>query len=144
MKFQKLLTFLFALLLITSLSSCKKDDDKGPSKRDMLTAGEWRGASVWWNGTDITNELREAEEFPFDVSQLYIKFDKVGTYLDTYSGVTDNGTWEFTQNEESLLLDRATSFESTVRITNLTDTEFSYIESYDTSGDSDFEFRFTR
>jgi hypothetical protein len=144
MKIQKLLTFLFALLLVTSMSSCKKDEDKGPSKSDMLTAGEWRGASIWFNGTDVTRELREDEEYPFDVSQLYIKFDKAGTYLDTYSGMTGNGTWEFAQNEEAILLDKGTSRESTVRVTKLTDTEFYYVESYDESGDFDFEFRFTR
>lgn len=144
MKIQKLLSYFFAMLLVASMSSCDKDDDKGPSKRDMLTASQWRGASVWWNGTDVTRELREDEEISFDVSQLSIRFDKAGTYLDTYSGTTDNGTWEFTQNEEALLLDKSTYRERTVRITKLTDTEFHYIESYDESGGLDFEFRFTR
>jgi hypothetical protein len=144
MKIQKLLTFLFALLLVTGMSSCKKDEDKGPSKRDMLTAGQWRGASIWFNGNDVTRELREDEDFPFDVSQLYIKFDQAGTYLDTYSGRTGNGTWEFAQNEEAILLDKGTSRESTVQVTKLTDTEFYYVESYDEAGDFDFEFRFTR
>ncbi|WP_188499842.1 hypothetical protein [Pontibacter amylolyticus] len=144
MKFQKLLTFLFALLLVTSMTSCDKDDDNGPSKRDFLTAGQWKGQSVWWGEDEITSELRNDEEYPFDVTQLSYKFDKAGTYLVTFKGQTDNGTWEFVNNEQSILMNKGTSFETTLKVLKITDKEFNYIDPYDETGQLDLEFRFTR
>lgn len=143
MKVQKLLLYLFALLLVTSFSSCKKDDDKGPSNRDLLTAGEWRGYAVFINGNEFTRELREHDEFPFDVSRYTFRFDKAGTYLHSYDGETDNGTWEFTNNEQSLLLDKSTRMQATIKISKLTDKEFHFIDS-DEESRSEVEFRFNR
>lgn len=144
MKFNKLFPLLFSLLLLSFLSGCGKDEDTGPSRTDLLTAGQWRGQSVWWDGFDITRELQEDEEFPYDVTLISILFDGRGTFLDTYDDYTSNGTWEFTDNEQSILRDRGTSYEKTIRIIKLTDTEFHYVESFADDGQADFEFRFIR
>ncbi|WP_026236342.1 hypothetical protein [Pontibacter roseus] len=146
MKFQRLLSLLFALLLVTSLTGCGKDDDKGPSNRDFLTAGTWTGNAIVVNGNDLTREFREDEEFPYDISQNTIKFDKAGTYLDSYGGRTDNGTWEFANGEKELLMDKGTTNEYTLIIDRLNDKELFLYELVDdpNMGAVKFELRFVR
>lgn len=143
MRIQKLLTFLFALLLVTSITSCSKDDD-GPSRRNLLTAGEWKGHSVYWGDREVTGDLQEFEESPYDITQFSYKFDKAGTYLVTYDSRISNGTWELVDNEQGLLMNKGTSFEVTLKIVKLTNNEFNYIEPYDESGQFDLEFRYIR
>jgi hypothetical protein len=118
----RLLTFLFATLLVTSLSGCSKDDDDNePSKRDLLTAGQWTGVSIWAYGQDISKMF--IEELNYDIQKNIVKYDKAGTYADTYERMTLSGTWEFTDNEQFILFDKGTDDEYTSRIIKLTSTE---------------------
>lgn len=139
MKIKQLLSFLFCMVLLVSMTSCDKDDeDKEPSKNDLLTAGLWTGNSVYVQGQDITQLLRDSADF--DVRQLSTRFDKNGEYRETY-GRTIVGTWEFTNNEQRILFDKGTSQAYTVEITKLNATEFYYEQDID---GFPFEFRFSR
>ncbi|MHC2992842.1 hypothetical protein OB13_15100 [Pontibacter sp. HJ8] len=122
----RLFTFLFAALLMTSLSGCSKDDDDNePSQRDLLTAGQWTGVSIWAYGQDISRMF--IDETGYDIKKNLVKYDKAGTYADRYERMTLSGTWEFTDNEQSILHDKGTEDEYTSRIIKLTSTEL-YLE----------------
>lgn len=146
MEFRKLLPYLFALLLVAGLSSCGKDDDKDkePTKRDLLTAGEWTGQAIYIFGNDASQLF--IDQLGYDITKNKVKYDKAGTYVDSYERRSVNGTWEFTNDEQSLIFDKGTSDENTVRIVRLTATEF-YIEQIIEFEDEDplpLEIRFTR
>jgi hypothetical protein len=147
MKFQRLFSYFFALLLVASLTGCDKDDkDKEPSKRDLLTAGKWTGSAIFVNGNDLTREFREDEDFPYDISQNTITFDKAGTYVDSYIGVSENGTWEFTNNEQALLLDKGTTNQTTLSIGMLTNSELYLTDTFNHPdlGELALEVRYVR
>ena len=109
----KLLTFLFATLIISTLSSCDKDDDKEPSRTALLTDPTWQGNRAFIDGQDITSLI--------DIDNTSFKFKTNGTYDVVLSGTAENGTWEFTNNEQKLLLDKGTDGELPVDILRLTD-----------------------
>ncbi|MFD2515855.1 hypothetical protein ACFSRY_18430 [Pontibacter locisalis] len=101
----RILSFLFAALFLSTLTSCDKDDeDQEPSKRDLLTAGTWTGTAIYANGQDFTQVF--IDELGYDIKKNTVKFDKAGTYVDTYERVSINGTWEFTNNEQAILFDK--------------------------------------
>jgi hypothetical protein len=145
MKFQRLFSYFFALLLVASLTGCGKDDDDNePSNRDLLTAGEWTGQAIYISGTDATRLF--LDELGYDITKSKVKYDKAGTYVSSYDRRSLNGTWEFTNNEQSLLFDKGTDDEYTARVIKLTATEY-YIEQILEFEDEDplpLEIRFTR
>jgi hypothetical protein len=139
MKNIRLITLLFLSLFAITLAGCDNDDeDKDPSKTDLLTAGLWTGNSVYVQGQDITQLLRDSSKF--EIKDLSTRFDKNGEYRETL-GRTLVGTWEFANNEQSILFDKGTANEYTVKITKLSATEFYYEQ--DIQG-TPFEFRFLR
>ncbi|MBC5992376.1 hypothetical protein [Pontibacter cellulosilyticus] len=109
----KLLTFLFATLIITTLTSCDKDDDKEPSRTALLTDPTWQGNRAFIDGQDVTSFI--------DIDNTSFKFKTNGTYDIVLTGTSENGTWEFTNNEQKLLLDKGTDSELPVDILRLTD-----------------------
>ena len=136
MKNFRLITLLLLTVFATTLASCDKDEDKEPSKTDLLTAELWTGNSVYVNGRDESKFLRDSLQF--DIRQLTTKFEKNGEYRETY-GRTLLGTWELIDNEQTILFDKGTNNEYEVKITKLTATEFYYEQ--DIEG-VPFEFRF--
>jgi hypothetical protein len=144
MKLQKLIPYLFALLLVTSLSGCDKDDkDKVPSKRDLLTAGEWNGQAIYVYGNNESQLFKD--EIDYDIMKRKVKYDKAGTYVDRYERRSLSGTWEFTSDEQSLIFDKGTADEYTARVTSLTAKEFHIEEIIETEeGSFPLEFRFSR
>ncbi len=146
MEFRKLLPYLFALLLVTSLSSCGKDDDKDkePTKRDLLTAQPWTGEAIYIFGQDQSELFKQ--ELGFDIKQNEVRYDKDGTYSDKHGRMTFTGKWEFTNNEQSIIFDKGTEDEYTSRIMRLTAQEF-YLEHMLEFEDEDpipLEFRYKR
>lgn len=110
----KLLTFLFATLIISTLTSCDKDDeDKEPSRTALLTDPTWQGNRAFIDGQDVTSFI--------DIDNTSFKFKTDGKYDVVLSGTPENGTWEFTNNEQKLLLDKGTNSELIVDILKLTD-----------------------
>lgn len=146
MKFQRLFSYFFALLLVASLTGCGKDDDKDtePTKRDLLTAGEWNGQAIYISGNDASQLF--IDQIGFDITKNKVKYDRAGTYVDSYERRSINGTWEFTSDEQSLIFDKGTDDEYTARIIRLTATEF-YIEQileFEEEDPLPLEIRFTR
>ncbi|MBX0335301.1 hypothetical protein K3G39_18860 [Pontibacter sp. HSC-14F20] len=143
MKFQKLLTFLFALLLVTSMTSCDKDKDKEPSNRDLLTAEKWTGHSFWAFGNDISDLF--LEQLNYDIKKNTVKFDKAGTYVDSYERTSISGTWEFANDDKSIIFDKGTEDEYTATVLLLTDKELRMDQTVETEeGPLTLEVRFTR
>lgn len=143
MKFQKLLTFLFALLLVTSMTSCDKDKDKEPTNKDILTSSIWKGESIWAYGSDISDFYYD--EIGYDIKKNTVKYDKAGTYVDTYERLSWNGTWEFADNDKSIIFDKGTDEEYTASVLMLTDKELRMEQTIETEdGPITMEVRFIR
>lgn len=138
MKNVRLITLLLLSLFILILPSCDKDEDKEPSKTDFLTAGVWTGNSVYVQGQDVTQFLRDSAQF--EIKDLSTRFDKNGEYRETF-GRTVVGTWEFINNEQSILFDKGTTNEYSVKVTKLTASDFYYEQDFQ---GTPFEFRFVR
>lgn len=126
----KLLAFLFAALIVTTLSSCGKDDDAAPSRKALLTAKQWQGNRILIDNQDFTSF--------FNMDNTAMTFNTNGTYLIKLDGDTDNGTWEFTSNEQKLLMDKGTSHETNVDILKLTNEALNikWVERDSDSGES--------
>lgn len=97
-KFRQLF-LLCAVLVAVTMTSCSKDDDKGPSASAMLTSGTWTLASTVEDG-----EVYDAEGDYFTIT-----FKSNGTYImsmtfeeDEY---TDQGTWELVRDNKYIELD---------------------------------------
>lgn len=144
MRIQKLLTFLFALLLVTSMTSCDKDKDKEPSQRDLLTSSTWKGESLWAFGRDISDLYND--EIGYDIKKNTVKYDKAGTYVDSYERLSLNGTWEFADNEKTIIFDKGTEDEYKASVLMLTDKELRMEQTLEASDGStlSLEVRFIR
>jgi hypothetical protein len=101
----KFFYFLLATMLMFSLVSCDKDDDKEPSNRDLLTAQTWRGDKLYINGREATNEPFIMENY-LDIKKTKLKFEKDRAYTATYTvgdeTGTESGTWDFKNNEQQI------------------------------------------
>ncbi|MCX2741614.1 hypothetical protein [Pontibacter anaerobius] len=117
----KLLTFLFASLLMLTLVSCSKDDDADLSKMDLLTGGEWTGHQFWTSGMNVTDQL---VEFGYKVAKSKANFSKDGSYTMKYDGdLVQSGNWEFGSGEQTIILDEGTEDETIFTINKLTSSE---------------------
>ncbi len=114
------------VLSVLSLASCGNDDDddKDPSKRALLTGGEWKGQMVLFDGVDYSDSL---EAVGLDVSNFRLLFKDDGTGTSNFLGQTSNGSWEFGSNEQSIIFGKGTADESQATIKKLTATEL-YLE----------------
>jgi hypothetical protein len=122
----RLLSFLFVALVMSTLTSCSKDDDAAPSPQALLTAKEWQGNKYLIDGQDMSSFL--------DIDQMYWKFNSNGTYTMRVDGDSETGTWELTSNNQKLLLDD----EYTLDVVKLTNTALNvtYEEEDTESGES--------
>ena len=139
MKKLKFLSYLFAaLLMVTTVSCDDDDDDAAPDRQTLLTAQTWRGDKLFIQGEDVTEDFADL----IDVQSSTIKFNTDGTYTAGSDGDTEDGTWEFTNNQQNeILMDEGTSDEITVDVNRLSATEL-WLEG-DLSGfGQDVEIRF--
>jgi hypothetical protein len=102
----RLLTLLILALSLSALTSCDKDDEKDiePTRTDLLSTGTWTGVAVFANGQDVTQLFKD--ELQYDITKNTLKFEKAGTYVDTYERTTVSGSWEFANNEQAILFDK--------------------------------------
>ncbi|RIJ41928.1 hypothetical protein [Pontibacter oryzae] len=134
------LRFLPLLLLcffVITLTSCDKDekDDVSPNM-SLITAGTWTGSAIYIDGENITNEFEE--ETGLDFGRYTSKFERDGTYTDTYDGrVVVEGTWEYGNNERIVIFEKGTTNKYEVVISKLDEDEFFYQQ-------SGIEYRFKR
>ncbi|MBC5774986.1 lipocalin family protein [Pontibacter sp. KCTC 32443] len=142
MKKLQFLTYLFAaLLMVTTVSCDEDDDDTTPDKESLLTAGEWTGDKIYVQGVDATDDF--AELFDFDVKNSTISFSADGTYTADSDFGSDEGTWEFSEDETQIILDEGTDDETTVEVNRLTSSEF-WAEGDLADMGQDVEIRFVR
>ena len=128
--------YLCALLLPLFLISCGKDDDEDVSPNvARLTAGEWRGAAIYFNGQNVTGDVLEVDKF--DITQVTSKFERDGTYRETYGTSEYAGEWEYQNDDRIIVFDAGTRDEYTVVISKLDDDELHYLQ-------AGYELRFVR
>lgn len=130
----KFLSLLFSFLFITSLVSCSKEDEEVISPNvSLLTNGAWTGSAVFSGNQDVTQNLQN-----FNITKYTAKFDRDGTYVETYEGQPlTEGNWEYMNDERVILFDKGTDDEYSVVISKLTSNELNYLQ-------SGFELRLTR
>ena len=113
MKKLSLFSSLFTLLLLVSITACKKEDDKEPSKTDLITAHSWQGEQVLVLGTDAASNPFFSSLLP-DITTMTLTFNRNGTYSASYvdngQTIPISGNWEFRDNETSIFFDLLTSF----------------------------------
>ncbi|WP_242928417.1 hypothetical protein [Pontibacter vulgaris] len=137
MKQLRKLNYLFAALFVLVLLGCGDDEDKEPSRRDLLTSTTWQANHVFLDGVDVTSRV--------DLTQTSFKFEKNGNYTFKFDGNPIIGTWEFADNEQKLVLDKGTGDEENVKILLLSATNFNvqFEEVDDDTGiNHTLEFRF--
>ncbi len=96
---KKGLLFLIGLLIVTSFSSCKKDEEvKEPTKEELLKAHVWKGIDVVVydaNGTETGRQAIPQIEFLLAVNKDYFFYDS--------GDVTDYGDWAYTKGDPDKL-----------------------------------------
>lgn len=96
----RLLTLLFTALFFITLSSCSKDDDVEPGKRQLLTAHEWVGSAVYSNG------YKAPDDGALEVKSIKLNFKEDRTFTATYryNGVpqTEEGLWDLKDNNTKI------------------------------------------
>lgn len=134
----KIFTLLFALLTLSVLTGCSKDDENEPSRTALLTASTWQGSKIMVDGTDYTSF--------FDMTETSMVFKTDGTYQMTLEGDVETGTWEFTANEQKLLVDKGSDDETTLDILTLSGSELKlkWIQENSQGDDSTIEMHFTK
>lgn len=124
----RLLPLLFSCLLLLTLVSCNKDDDMdtAPSRMELLTNGVWAGDQVHAEGTDMTTEVNTY--FGIDVKQLRYNFKKDGTVEEASDiEAVPEGSWEFTNDEQAIIINKGTEEEQVFTINQLTASDL-YLE----------------
>ncbi|PKV75860.1 hypothetical protein [Pontibacter ramchanderi] len=116
------------------MTSCDKDDDKEPSQRDLLTSSAWKGEAIMANGRDISDIYYE--EIGYDIKKNTVKYDKAGTYVDSYERMSLSGTWEFANNDKSIIFDKGTEDEYTAKVLKLTNSELQLENAFEIDGDT--------
>ncbi|WP_114783254.1 hypothetical protein [Botryobacter ruber] len=113
MKNYWLFSSLFLVLLLLSFSACQKEEDKEPSKTDMITAHSWQGEQVLVLGTDVATNPLFSGLLP-DITTMTLTFNRNGTYNASYvengQTIPVSGNWEFRDNETSVFFDLLTTF----------------------------------
>ncbi len=150
---KNLLLLVVAVATLT-LVACSEDDDDGPAGVTGDLIGTWTGGSATVNSFTINGEdistfidafvqllieagASQAEadafaaEFEDELSAGFteffegsITFNEDGTYNSTDAGVTDDGTWELANNDQTIVFDKGTVDELEVQIVSLTDSRF--------------------
>jgi hypothetical protein len=106
-----------------AFASCKKEETPAPpTKKEMLTK-TWKIQSLTANGQQMPDSF-------FVNSRLTFKAD--GTYTETDGSDTDTGTWEFTDNDTKILMDKGTSDEQSADILELSSSKLRMKETEDT------------
>lgn len=140
MKKLQFLSYLFAALLMVTLVSCDDDDDDAtPDKEALLTAGVWTGSKIYYNGVDMTEDFSSF----LDVESTTIRFFNDGTYTVDVDGNAEDGTWEYTNNQTQILMDKGTDDELVADVNKLTSTELWVEGDFADMGD-EIEVRFVR
>ncbi|RDV11989.1 hypothetical protein DXT99_22935 [Pontibacter diazotrophicus] len=141
MKKLHLIALLLVVLCTFSLTGCKDDDENVSPRTAFLTDGVWRGDGIYVRPTsflpftNVTSLLRPLGEEELadqlDITTTTFEFERDGTFTATRNGDTQTGSWEFTNNEQSItisgddiVLTGNNTNEATFDIVALTETQF--------------------
>jgi hypothetical protein len=96
---KKGLLLLIGLLIVTSFSSCKKDEEvKEPTKEELLKAHVWKGIDVVVydaNGTETGRQAIPQIEFLFAVNNDYFIYDS--------GDISGYGDWSYAKGSPDKL-----------------------------------------
>lgn len=107
----------FILLFLFAAFGCEKDANL--SKEEMLTSHVWRFSEITatTNNQDVLDLLQLAEAL---MTGGTITFNKDGTYTMTIMQQTEDGTWELSVDETTLIMDKGTGDEDEATLASLT------------------------
>lgn len=117
----KRITLVLGLAALMSVSACKKDSNpdptppvKTPTKTDLLTAKKWRISAQTLtlggfplNEYAIMKECKKDDFYQFGVDKVAV-VDNGATKCDPQDAQTVKSTWEFTDNESKIRMDKYT------------------------------------
>ena len=109
-------SFLLILVILFDLSSCETVEPE-PSKFEILTANTWKMTKVILDGEDVSNSSS-------GIMLLHLTFNSDGTYVETAGTFTNQGVWEFTDDENTIVLDKGLSDEESLEIIELKENFF--------------------
>lgn len=111
----KLLFILAGIVLC--LSACSKDEENALSRTDLLTSSKWV-----FSDAVHADEVAQAG-LVLEFTGMEITFLKDGTYslYEPFDQQTNDGIWEFTNSEASILIDKNSVEEDEVNIVSLAD-----------------------
>ena len=102
-------------VLLLTLPSCSDDDENQPSRTQLLTESTW----VFNEAVHADLETELLITLLFDDTE--VKFVDDGSY-STYDPISkdwDFGTWEFTNSEGTIVMDKNTQDESSADVITL-------------------------
>ena len=96
-------------------TACDKDDDTPQlSKTDLLTASEWKGSDILFEG------VSHKDSSWVYINSFRLKFNTNGTYdITDLDGDADNGNWNFINNENQIVIDGDTNNIKVLTVDNL-------------------------
>lgn len=122
MKIHPSIFYLIAIASILGLSGCLKDKETTPSPLAMLTSGTWIGTAAYEDGTNKTQEFADQGN---DIRRFEVTFNSNGRVTSVHKeGRPENGTWKFTNNNNSILFMENTPHELEGEIIVLTNDQF--------------------
>ncbi|HQD09493.1 MAG TPA: hypothetical protein PLQ65_07505 [Flavihumibacter sp.] len=111
MKLTSLALAAAAITVITTASSCKKEDEKPKSKTELLTAGSWKvTAYMLVSGATTYDFWKEAEPCLKDNITTFVADgtligDEGATKCNAGDDQTYTSTWKFAENETKIEFD---------------------------------------
>jgi hypothetical protein len=117
---KQLASLIILIACLVAVSGCKKDDNKPPTKTDILTAKAWKLQDILAFGQNVTT--LGLSSYLGSLTNADFKFNRDGTYTATNrtTNAASQGKWEFGSNETQLILDKGTQDETIYEIVTLT------------------------
>jgi hypothetical protein len=139
-QFRKISLLICLLGISFLIQNCKDKEDPAPSKKELLTAHEWKFSSI-----DLSSSLDiTTKSF---ITGLYTggkyTFDSNGNYTITLLSIPDSGKWEFTSNDTKIVFDKGTADEFAMDIVTLSASNLD-LKGNDTDHGGEFTVRYTK
>ena len=134
MKHIKISSLILAATSVIFFTACDKDDDTPQlSKTDLLTASEWKGSDILYEG------ISHKDSTWVDINGFRLKFNTNGSYnITDLDGDPDTGNWNFINNETQLVIDGDTN---NIKVLNVDNLNLESAESRPANTPAEFEIR---
>ncbi len=129
---KKILVLLFAIAMMPTLQSCKKDNEEPePSAKELLTKDKWNFVKV--ESYDSSGNLTDTDT---PDSKLILSPSDDYFFLDDNGDLTEYGTWKLKDNNSKFqFIEHNNVYDNTFDIEKLTDKKFN-ISVTDSAGKS--------